>query len=654
MTGITPSGPLNQSGFLARLLRDRAGNTLVMVAAALFPLLGLIGGGVDAGRGYLSQSRLQQAYDAGVLAARKRLGTEVAVTGEIPEEAVMSGERFFNLNFRNGAYGTANRTFAMTLEEDFSITGQATVDVPTTLMSIFGFNNMPVEVTCQAQLNMANTDIMMVLDVTGSMAQTNPGDSQTRIETLKQTVRNFHAQLLANAPPTTRLRFGFVPYSTNVNVGALLQDGWINTAWNYQSREVVVELGPLTTRSYDRNWVYKSGSVDAATVLSTYPATYHPATAGYTYVDANERVVTVPAQPARYTCDQPNAASTFTRVDRKLSTATEPFAGPPSGTRKIETYERTENGTYNWTDRSGSTCYKKSQVYNTYVRTYEWVTDPYQTTVSKWRYDRYARDVSLWRTQSNGCIEERSTYEVDDWNNVDLSRALDLDLDLVPTSDAATKWSPMYPNIIYARSMRYNGTGSFTKTQKVTNEDFVNPNVLGTAACPAAARKLAPITPSQLDTYLATLQPTGATYHDIGMIWGGRLISPTGLFASENADVSATRPSTRHLIFLTDGETAPLDISYSSYGMEPLDERRWTQGSGLTLTQTVERRFSFACQQVKNRNVSVWVISFGTAANPVMQACAGADRYFVAADAEELDETFATIAKRMGELRVTR
>ena len=48
------------------------------------------------------------------------------------------------------------------------------------------------------------------------------------------------------------------------------------------------------------------------------------------------------------------------------------------------------------------------------------------------------------------------------------------------------------------------------------------------------------------------------------------------------------------------------------------------------------------------------MISFGTAANPVMEACAGADRYFVAADAEELDETFETIAKRMGELRVTR
>ena len=132
------------------------------------------------------------------------------------------------------------------------------------------------------------------------------------------------------------------------------------------------------------------------------------------------------------------------------------------------------------------------------------------------------------------------------------------------------------------------------------------------------------------------------------------MLSPTGLFAAENADVSATRPSTRHLIFLTDGETAPLDISYSSYGVEPLDRRRWQPGSKFTLAQTVEKRFTAACNEVRKKNVSVWVISFGTAANPIMEACAGADRYFVAADAEELDQTFATIAKRMGELRVTR
>jgi Flp pilus assembly protein TadG len=511
----------NLAGLFARLARDTAGNTLMIVAASLLPLMGIIGGGIDIGRAYLSETRLQDACDAGVLAARKRLGTEGVTDGTIPNDAELAGERFFNLNFQQGAYGSKSRTFAMTLDEDLAINGSASVAVPTTLMKIFGFGDIPVNVTCQAQLNMANTDVMMVLDVTGSMADTNPGDSTSKIEALKATVRNFYSQLSAAAPSSTRLRFGFVPYSTNVNVGSLLQDSWVNTSWNYQSREQVKETGPLTTTSYARNWIYKSGTIGAASVLSTYAATYHAAVAGYTYTNAYEQVVTVPPKAAYYTCDTATPAGDYSQVDKKLSTTTEPFAGPPTGTRKIETYERTQNGTYTWTALSGSTCTVYSQVYNAYVRTYEWVTDPYQTTVNKWRYDQLPKDVSNWRSETTGCMEERSTYEIDDYNHIDLSRALDLDIDLVPTADAKTKWSPMYPSIIYERAMKYDGSGSFSPGQKVTADEYMNPATLGTAACPPAARKLAPITASQLDAYLATLKPNGSTYHDIGMIWGG-------------------------------------------------------------------------------------------------------------------------------------
>ncbi len=578
----------------------------------------------------------------------------LGVTAAIPKDAQLAGERFFNLNFGDGDYGTKDRTFAMTLDDDLAVNGKATVSVPTTLMAIFGFVDIPVSVQCQAQLNMANTDVMMVLDVTGSMADTNPGDATSKIESLKATVRNFYSQLTSAAPSSTRLRFGFVPYSTNVNVGALLKDSWVNTTWNYQTRDLVQEKGPLTTTSYARNWIYKSGSIGAANALSSYPATYHPAVAGYTYINSYEQVVSVPPKAAYYSCDKPTPSGDYSSVDKKLSTTTEPFVGPPSGTRKIDTYQRTQDGTYKWTSLSGSTCTVYSQNYDEYVRTYEWVTDPYQTTISKWRYDQMSKDVSNWRNESNGCVEERATYEITDYDNIDLSKALDLDIDLVPTSDANTKWSPMYPSIIYERAMKYDGTGSFSKGQKVTTDEYMNPATLGTAACPPAARKLAPITASQLDAYLATLTPNGSTYHDIGMIWGGRLISPSGLFASENADVSSTRPSTRHLIFLTDGQTEPLDISYSPYGVEPLDQRRWNPKSKFTLTQVVEKRFTAACNEVKKKNITVWVISFGTAANPIMQNCAGADRYFVAADTSQLNDAFATIAKRMGELRVTK
>jgi hypothetical protein len=153
--------------------------------------------------------------------------------------------------------------------------------------------------------------------------------------------------------------------------------------------------------------------------------------------------------------------------------------------------------------------------------------------------------------------------------------------------------------------------------------------------------------------YLNTLQPNGSTYHDIGMIWGGRLISPTGLFADENAD-DPSNPSTRHIIFLTDGETAPLDLSYSSYGVEPLDQRRWSASSALSLTDTVEQRFGVACAEVRKRNVVVWIVGFGTKLNPVMTDCAGPGHFFEADDADELNTVFSRIAASMGDLRISK
>jgi hypothetical protein len=115
--------------FVVRLARDRSGNTLMLIAAALGPMLALVGGAIDMGRGYLAQTRLQQACDAGVLAARKTIGSTLAEGGVLPGNAESAGMRFFNLNFRSGIYGTANRQFEMALEDDYSVSGDS--DRPT-------------------------------------------------------------------------------------------------------------------------------------------------------------------------------------------------------------------------------------------------------------------------------------------------------------------------------------------------------------------------------------------------------------------------------------------------------------------------------------------------------------------------------------------
>ena len=617
---------------LTRLGRDRSGNTLAIIAAAIAPILAMVGGGIDMGRSYLSQSRLQQACDAGVLAARKRLGAQAAVTGEISPEVAETGQRFFNINFRSGSYGTEERDFVMTLEEDFAISGVATVDVPTTIMQIFGFTVVPVRVECEAQIDFANTDVMMVLDVTGSMAEHNPGEAQSRLDAMKQTVANFHAQLAAASQAGSRIRYGFVPYSTNVRVGHLLRDEWVTGTWSYQSREEVADRKNPSTRTYTTGATKVSGDVKV-TEYESYKASF-------TELDG-------------YHCPSRPGSNVTTKEEQTAYEET-PVIEPREGVRKEWTYVRTRTGQSYSTVLDDTTCIVRQHTYNNYVDTYKRVQEPSLSSKKEWRYAQIEYDVSDWRNIANGCIEERDTYEISNYSAVDLGRALDLDLDRVPSSgNPATQWRPMIPSYIYGRALQWNGKGKFQTSEKITGDEYVSPVGLETAACPAPSRKLSEMTADELQDYLETLRAEGSTYHDIGMIWGGRLISPTGLFAAENAD-AVNSVTSRHLIFLTDGETAPLDLSYSSYGFEPLDQRRWSPDSPLSLAETVEKRFAFACGEVRRKNVTVWVIGFGIMLTDVMKNCAGEGHYFEAADAAELNASFAAIAESMSDLRVSR
>ena len=632
------------SGLLARLLRDRAGNTLAMIAAGLVPMLAMLGGGIDMGRSYLSQSRIQQACDAGVLAARKKLGSQVVTTGVIPADVATIGNRFFNLNYRSGAYGSKNRQFAMTLETDYAISGAASVDVPTTIMTLFGYTKLAIAVKCEAKLNFSNTDVMFVLDTTGSMRDTNPGDSAPKIDILKSVVRNFYTQLQGSKSPGTRVRYGFVPYSTNVNVGYLLKSDWVVDDWNYNGR-VAKDTGKTETyQTQATTYTYISGT---QTAIAAYNAASCPAS---TVVRSESNKGTNPdgstygtvlANGDEYSCSLSSDGAT-TQV---------------SGSR----YAKFK---YSWLtkDTGLATRQKYSWQYKPITQNLSFLkgltgNDPLKVgSVNVRMYGNPSPTPEFLTASFRGCMEERSTYEINDYNNVDLSRALDLDLDLVPTpGNPDTQWRPMLNEISFEPEIWWNGAGSF-KSPVLTDNDYLMAEWAGLSACPAAARKLSEMAAGDVDGYLSTLTPMGSTYHDIGMIWGGRLLSPTGLFAGENADV-AGKPTNRNMIFLTDGLTAPLDLSYGTYGIEPLDQRRWNAKSpsgGLTLTNVVEKRFGVACSEVKKRNITVWVIGFGTTLSPFLTDCAGAGHFFEAKNAAELNDVFNKIATQLGDLRVSK
>jgi hypothetical protein len=172
------------------------------------------------------------------------------------------------------------------------------------------------------------------------------------------------------------------------------------------------------------------------------------------------------------------------------------------------------------------------------------------------------------------------------------------------------------------------------------------------AVCPQKAQKLAEISASELDSYLSSLTPSGKTYHDIGMVWGARLLSDKGLFASENAGKNVSR----HLIFMTDGDTDTAIEDYDAYGISAIDRRRASDLLSLPTKSLgdieVALRFSALCKDVKAKNMTVWVIAFGTSLTKMLEDCASPGKAFQAANASELNDAFAKIASDIAQLRL--
>jgi hypothetical protein len=241
----------------------------------------------------------------------------------------------------------------------------------------------------------------------------------------------------------------------------------------------------------------------------------------------------------------------------------------------------------------------------------------------------------------NGCIEERRTnnairaasgYTIP-------SDAYDLDIDMVPTSDPDTQWRPMFPQGEWLRS----------------GSDVYNAATYGLGPCPAAAARLNTWVRGDMQSYVNALTPTGSTYHDIGMLWGARLVSTAGAFA-DGCSTYNGMPCSRHIIFMTDGQLAPTTTAYGAYGVEYMDQRVTGNTSGTGQYESHLQRFKMICNAAKTGNVgaSIWVIAFGTSLSNDMRDCASnANQASTIANRTALINKFTEIGNNIGALRLT-
>ncbi|WP_336970372.1 Tad domain-containing protein [Sphingobium aromaticiconvertens] len=658
------------------MARDVRGNTLAMIAAFIFPLLGLLGGGIDMSRIYLTRSRMQQACDAGALAGRKIMGggAWAAANGQ----AESTANSMFDANFQNGSYGSGPVTRSFT-ESAGKVSGVASAPLPMAIMRVFGFASKDISISCDAEMRLPNTDVMFVLDVTGSMGSPIPGDSESKIVGLRRAVRCFYeivarldteAVCEGGAPSggtssETQIRFGFVPYATNVNVGKLLPSNWFVDTATYQSREITTTTYgvPISyvdankTDWNDINWSKKTATTTSeALCKSTYTDPYeiNPAKAGT--VMGNGRKESNGGVQGQGNWE---AIQKYQDVRREFTSWK---AGNNNCVYRTKTREYDRTFTFKWSTALATGALPfKAWLYRQVafdVRSLKsgngWASPSSMTTTTA---NNYANRTFTW----DGCIEERQTVRAINYTPVP-DGALDLDIDTPPGFAEGSRWKPALAELIYQRKENYDNSSNRSMTPITTFENF---STVG-ESCPTPSTRLVEWPDATaFDSYVSTLTASSSTYHDIGLIWGARLMSPTGLFAADNATTPRGGEIQRHLIFMTDGKAETAVANYQAYGIAWYDRRQTdfnvepTDGSSptATLTQQVNARTQAVCAAIRNMpNTTLWVIWFGTAdtANEtLLRSCATPDRFFSARSSTALQTTFRNIANQISQLRLT-
>jgi Flp pilus assembly protein TadG len=652
---------------LGRLRSDVRGNTLAIMAMAMIPICALAGSGIDTARMYVVKVRLQQACDAGVLAGRKAM----QANGSLDSAAATEAKTFFANNYNSGfmgtpAFSTSTNPYPFTPVQtaDNQVAGTATTTVPMTIMKMFGAAAVQLTVNCQARFDVADTDVMFVLDTTGSMACTTADDpcgaapksyikpdgttgyqateeSGSKIAGLRSAVLNFYDTIAASADPSTHIRYGFVTYTSTVNAGyavTQVDPSYMVSKWKYQTRRITNE----------QNLGNASSAVD--TTLTNSAA-----------------------------C----TAKNNTRAPAATYAATDPFGGSYT-VYPFRTDGTATKYTSSW-NSSNSKCTVTSQT-TTPVWTYGqygYDTTAYVATVSGGASPDDPSKIDSSTSKWQGCIEERDTTASSSFNQSSLPK--DLDPDLIP-SDDTSRWRPMWPEVEYYRG----GSGSATPTSYNTlngtnpygdyrprqqpgdnstdgaTTSYTNLGVYaannwagnlsaGYVSCGKPVQRLAVLTRAQVSAYVnaADFVPQGGTYHDTGMIWGTRMISPNGIFAKDTAAWSGRNPPNRYIVFMTDGAMAPNTSIYGMYGMEAYDKRvTGSSGTGNDLDYH-NARFVAECTAAKSRGITVFVVGFGQTLNSQLTSCASPGQAYYASDNASLNTAFQNIAKQVALLRIS-
>ena len=672
------------AGMFRCLQRDRSANVLAITAAAMIPMVALTGSAIDISRMYLVKSRVQAACDSGVLAGRKAMTTLIYTPAARTRALAM-----FNFNFEDSDFDTTGTTFGAAADASGKLTANATTTLPMLVMDFMGFGDYQIAVTCSADIQVPNIDIVFVLDVTASMLD--PIGGARKIDSLKTATIGFYdsiaAAMVGNS--RSRVRYGFVPYSQIVNGSELFRTNPNFDDLGQLPMSHLIDLQTVQSRAASFTQPYAAWELDTSVPATTFDQRFD--SASQISKEANVLANTTGTNIADVDCDYYSANLSF-RVGsanpyyffwprtsatseglgssvlyKPAGSSTWQAAEPASGTTYVKATFSRVTADYSSNKKCVRRVTHTQYKYRSGFKFTSWNYMPVSYNVANFRTGTavsyvsaidpttavvpsnlpyspvqltqltdqtgFTRSTTTW----NGCLEERKTEPVSSFSPIP-SGAWDLNY-LVGGTDPDTKWRPMNPDLTYLR------TGSANST--------TSPGRPG-VACPSASMRNLRVYGTKLDftNYVNSLQPAGNTYLDVGMIWGLRFIAPQGLFAQRNLTGPNGGQISRHIIFLTDGEPVASPTTYSAYGTEQM-EKRITGSTGVAVATLHARRFQALCDAERGR-VGIWFVGFGPSVPDNLKACADSGRAMQANSTAELNSAFSRIANEVADLRLVK
>jgi Flp pilus assembly protein TadG len=246
------------SGARARW-RDDAGAAIVLVAIAIVPLIGFVGVGTDAARGYLVKSRLSSALDAAGLAGGRSFFLPT-------RDADIN--MFFNANFPAGYLAASINGPNISVDEEAEVIYlNASATFQTTFMRVLGFNEITVYSETEVTRELKALDVVLAIDMSASMTYSAPGGG-TRIQAARDAASELIEILFGNNGSNDLLNIGLVPWGGKVKV--TLNGTTYNSGANY-SQPVSAFTNPVTGAA--QSTVYFAGN-SPVPMLSNPPANW--------------------------------------------------------------------------------------------------------------------------------------------------------------------------------------------------------------------------------------------------------------------------------------------------------------------------------------------------------------------------------------------